>query len=159
MCPRKASRITKDILHLYLISNGTSFSNAKKQAQSEILKTFEIIDSDIMDSELLDITKSGDDHAILLALSVIMQGYLTVSELSELIANIGTDIREDGVLNDPGLGSILINNARTIKLNEVRANLENRYNSQELEYTIPDFEKYVNRFVDSTLFEFTGFIE
>src|SRR3972149_4894073 len=46
----------------------------------------------------------------------IMQGYLPVSDLSELLANISTDIREDGILNSQTLGSILINNAKTIKL-------------------------------------------
>lgn len=143
----------------YLISNGTNFSKAKTQAQSEILKTFSIIESDIINSELLDITKSGDDHAILLALSIILQGHLTVSELSELIANIGADIREDGILNDPELGSILINNARITRINKIRANLENRYNAQENDFTIPDFERYVNQFIDSTSYEFTAFIE
>jgi hypothetical protein len=143
----------------HLIVNGASFSSAKTQAQSEILKIFEIFEMDIMDSDLLDITKSGDDHAILLAISVIMQGYLTVSELSELISNIGTDIREDGVLNDPELGSILINNARAVNQNDIRANLESRYNTQETNILIPEFEKYIIQFVESTSFEFTGFIK
>lgn len=143
----------------YLKSNGTNFSDAKKQAQTEILSIFEIHKDEISESEELDITKSGEDNAILLALSVILQGYLSVSDLSELLANISTDIREDGQLNSQSLGSILINNAKTIKLEIVRNNLENRYEELGLNVSIPDFEKYVNQFIDSTDFEFTGFIE
>jgi hypothetical protein len=143
----------------YLIANGYNFSNAKKQAQAEILKIFEIEKTNMIESELLDITKTGDDNAILLAVSIILQGYLTVSDLSELHANISTDIREDGVLNSQILGSTLINNAKTIKLNKIRENLENRYETLGLEVTIPDFEKYVNQFIDSTEFEYTGGIK
>lgn len=143
----------------YLISNGSDFANAKKQAQSEILSIFGISKSDIAESELLDITKPGDDNAILLAISVILQGYLSVSDLSELIANISTDIREDGVLNSQVLGSTLINNAKTLKLDKIRENLENRYETLGLEVTISDFEKYVTHFIESTDFEFTGGIK
>lgn len=143
----------------YLVSNGAPFSIAKNQAQTEILSIFEISKEGISESEQLDILKSGDDNAILLAVSVILQGYLSVSELSELLANISTDIREDGQLNSQTLGSTLINNARTIKLGEVRDNLERRCEELGLSTTIPDFEKYVNQFIDNTDFEFTGFIE
>jgi hypothetical protein len=143
----------------FLISNGSNFSNAKKQAQAEILKIFEMKKTDMTESELLDITTSGDDNAMLLAVSVILQGYMTVSDLSELLANISTDIREDGVLNSQVLGSNLINNAKTIKLDKIRENLENRYEVLGLEVAIPDFEKYVTQFIDSTDFEFTGGIK
>ena len=143
----------------YLVSNGTTFSAAKNQAQTEILSIFEISKEGIPESELLDILKSGDDNAILLAVSVILQGYLSVSELSELLANISTDIREDGQLNSQTLGSILINNAKKIKLEEVRSNLESRCKDIGLNIAIPNFEKYVNQFIENTNFEFTGFIE
>lgn len=143
----------------YFISQGESFSDAKKMAQGEILLIFEITKEDISESEQLDITKSGDDNAVLLAVSVILQGYLSVSDLSELLANISTDIREDGQLNSQSLGSTLINNAKTIKLETIRNNLESRYEELGLNISIPDFEKYVNQFIDLTDFEFTGYIE
>lgn len=140
----------------YLVSNGIRFSDAKNQAQTEILSIFEINKDGISESEQLDITKHGDDNAILLAVSVIIQGYLLVSDLSELLANISTDIREDGQLNSQSLGSTLINNAKTIKLEKIRKNLESRYEELGLNITIPDFEKYVNLFIDSTEFIVTN---
>ncbi len=143
----------------YLVSQGSSFNDAKSHAQSEILKIFEISKSEMMESERLDITQSGDDHAILLAISVILQGYLQVADLSELLANLSNDIYQDGELNDSTLGTILINNAKTIKLSDIRNNLKARYETQALEVTIPDFEQYVNQFVDNTPFEFTAFIK
>ena len=143
----------------YLVSQGSSFNDAKSQAQSEILEIFEISKSEMMESERLDITQTGEDHAILLSISVILQGYLQVADLSELLANLSNDLYEDGELNDTTLGTILINNAKTIKLSDIRTNLTDRYETQGLDVTIPDFEKYVNQFVDNTPFDFTAFIE
>lgn len=143
----------------FLVKNGGTFTGAKHQAQKEILDIFEIEKTEIPNSESLDISKAGEDNAILLAISVIMQGYLPVSDLSELLANISSDIREDGVLSNKALGTILINNAKAIKLNEIRSNLENRYKYLSLDAVIPDFEKYVIQFIGNTKFEYTGGIK
>lgn len=140
----------------YLISNGLSFSIAKKQAELEILKIFSITKPDIVDSDLLNITQDGDDNAILLAISIIMQGYRTESDLSELLANISTDIRQDGLLNSASLGSMLINDAKLLDLPQIRANIENRYANLGMTVTVPNFEKYINRFLDSTNYQFTN---
>jgi hypothetical protein len=134
----------------YLISNGSTFSDAKRQAQAEFLKIFEIQKPDINMSEYLDISLQGDDNAILLAISAIVQGYLAVAEMSELVANMSTDMREDGILNSNTLGETLINNASILKTSEIRSNLENRYESLGINASIPDFEKYVKQFIDST---------
>ncbi len=144
----------------YLLSNGeTSFSNAKKQAEQEILSIFSIEKTDVIEFETLDISVDGDNNAILLAVSLITQGFRTESELSDLLANITTDIRQDGVLNSSSLGSLLINDARLLDLNQIRSNLESRYDNLGLTVTIPDFEKYVQMFIDNTSFEPNNSIE
>ncbi len=143
----------------FLVSSGIDFTEAKRQAQSEILSIFEIKKDRMPESEELDITQPGDDNAILLAVSVILQGYLSVSDLSELMANISNDIKEDGVLNDQTLGTALINNAKTIDLDTIRKNLEDKYRDLGVNITIPDFEKYVNNFIEKTNFVFTNYIQ
>ncbi len=142
----------------FLISNGISFNDAKKQAQSEILKIFEIQKIDIIESEDLDISHTGEDNAILLAISLILQGYLPVSDLSELLANISTDILEDGILNSNSLGEILINNATVLQTDEIRNNLESRYEFLGMDIGIPEFEKFVKQFIDSTEYIATNHI-
>jgi hypothetical protein len=143
----------------YLISRGSSFSEAKSQAQQEILNIFDISKADMASSEYLDITKQGEDNAILLAVSSVIKGYRTVAELSELLANISTDIREDGTLDNSSLGTALINHAKYLNTDNVRTNLTDRYESLGVSIEIPDFEKYIEQFVDNTDFAFTGFIE
>ena len=90
-------------------------------------------------SELLDITQAGSGNAKLLAISAILQGDRTVGQLSELFANISTDITTDGVLNDTSIQQVLLQSAYNLDLEEIRSNLEARYISLGLSVTIPDF--------------------
>lgn len=140
----------------YLLTRGISFSVAKKQAEQEILKIFSITKPDIIDFELLNISEEGEDNAVLLAVSVILQGYRSESELSDLMANISTDIRQDGTLDSLSLGTLLINDAHLLDLPRVRQNIETRYAGLGMNVTIPNFEKYVKIFTDSTHYQITN---
>lgn len=143
----------------YLLGQGFSFAEAKKQAQGEVFSIFNFDISGMRGSEVLDISQDGEDNAALLAASLILQGYRSVGDMTELIANISTDIKEDGVLNSSSLGMALMNHARLLNMLEIRENLENRYEELGVNATIPDFEKYVQLFQDSSDFEFTSSIE
>ena len=135
---------------VYLIETGKTFEEAKRIAQKEILTLFGIDKPDIKLSEELDITKSDDDNAILLAISVIAMGYRDVADLSELLANISDDMREDGVLNNQRLGSALYSGIVFRDLAKVRNNLVERYAALGLNIKIGDFEKYVRQFINTS---------
>lgn len=137
----------------YLVEQGTSFASAKSQAHDEVMQMFEFSTMEISRSELLDISEQGEDHAMLLAASVILQGKRTTAELSELINLIGSDIREDGRLDNPDLGSQLINDASILKLAEIRNNIEQRYEDLGMVRAIADFEKYLQWFIEHTAFK------
>jgi len=139
-----------------LVSEGLPFKSAKIQAQKELLDLFQIVKTDIKTSEYLDIMKEGEDNTILLAVSLIMQGMRTEAELSELIAEISTDMKSDGILNNQALGAKLINDIRLINLPEVRNYIAQRYSELNTEIDVPDFEKYVDGFINNTNFEITN---
>jgi hypothetical protein len=48
----------------------------------------------------------------LLAITAILQGYRTISDMTELLTDIAEDIRTDGTLERKDLGSALLNHAR-----------------------------------------------
>lgn len=143
----------------YLVAIGKPFKDSKIQAESEILRIFNFDKSNILFPEYLDIVKEGEDNAILLAMSAILQGYRTEAELSELLANITDDIKTDGQLNNLSLGTLLINHAKALKLNNVRNNLQDKFTTNDNKLEVSDFEKYVKLFIDSTLFEYTDLIQ
>jgi hypothetical protein len=143
----------------YLLSDGMNYPDAKKRAEREILRIFSISKSDVTDFDALDISEEGDDNAILLAISLIAQGFRSESELSDLLANMITDIRQDGVLNSASLGSLLINDARLLDLPKIRENIELRYSKLGVSAVIPCFEPYIKTFIDSARYQITNVIE
>ena len=154
------SHLEKDRVRYLMQDENKSFATAKKQAQKEVLAIFGIEKEGIAASENLDITQEGDDNAILLAISVILQGYDgNVGNLSELLANISGDLEKDGLLNDSTSGSSLINNTVYLDLATIRKNVIDRYQELGHAIVVGDFEKYVQQFVASTKFTITRRIE
>ena len=144
------SHLEKDRI-LYLIEQDIDFLEAKQQAQREILAMFGIERDNMANSELLDITQVGEENAILLAISAVLQSGNTVAGLSELLAEMITDLREDGTLDDEALKAALRQNAINLNLSEVRQNLTKRYQELGLEVTIPSFEQFVDSDGDGIL--------
>ncbi|WPP52726.1 Kelch repeat-containing protein [Catalinimonas niigatensis] len=137
---------------IYLMQEkGQSFAEAKQQAQAEILAVFGIAKEEMQQSELLDISQDGDDNAILLAISAVLQANNTVAELSELVANIITDLREDGVLNSQSNKDKIREQGKMLNLPQIRLNLEKRYEELGVEASIPNFEQYIDSDGDGIL--------
>lgn len=143
----------------YLVEQGLNFEEAKTQALQEVLAIFSISIDSLGYSELLDISQPGDKNAALIAVSVILQGYLSVAELSELLANVSTDIRQDGTLDSETLKSQLINTALKLDLEAIRKNLEARYETLGLSVVVANFEKYVLNFITNSGYTPTEKIE
>lgn len=139
----------------YLVSSDSSFNDAKTQAQQEILSIFNIDKENIYPSEDLDITVQGENNAILLAVSLILQGYHSEGELTELLSDISLDIKEDGELNSSTIGSELINHAVYLDTVAIRSNLEERYSELDVDPEIDNFEKYITDFITNTSFDIT----
>lgn len=138
----------------YLVANGSTFAQAKLKALNEVLDIFEISDNDF-EAEDLTIGKAGDANAKLLAVSVILQGFLPIADLSELLSKISLDLREDGTLDDITLGEQLVYNANRISLTDIRNNLEERFqNIDNNDAVVPPFEDYVLAFIRDTRFEY-----
>jgi len=143
----------------YLVRTGTSFPEAKAQAQEEILEILSFPTDGTNPFESLDISESGEDNAKLLAASIIFQGMHSTGAFSELINEISTDIKADGRLNNADLGTELVNHSMLADPAEIRNNIENRYRDIGVDATIPDFEKYLKLFQDSSNFTFNSLIE
>ena len=131
--------------------NKQEFEKAKKQAQQEILTAFGIASDSIGYSEQLDLSQDGDQNAILLAISAILQGNNSVADLSELLGNMITDLREDGTMNSEAIKTKLEEQAKALNLPQIRKNLEERYAAMGVEATIPNFEQYIDSDGDGIL--------
>lgn len=136
----------------FLIANGTSFIDAKKQALNEILTIFEISESLNQTSEFLNLSKQGNGNAILLAISSIVQGYRSDAEVNEIISNISTDIKEDGKIDSEITGSKLLSHADFLRANSISQNLINKYEQMGENLQLTDFEPYLKSFIENSSF-------
>lgn len=137
---------------LYLVGTGISVSAAKKQAETEIFKAFEI-QGDFANSEDLDIFSKGEGNAALLAISVLMlddrgcddDPYCGQANLTELLSKFATDIEKDGKWDDEITKAKIADWAESLEswgeLDEIRSNIE-KWKLGD----IPEFEKYVRHF-------------
>ncbi len=131
----------------YLMDKGESFNDAKKHAQADLLALFGIVKSDVTVSEEMNICQGGDDNAILLAISSIIQGFRTESQLTELLSEIGSDLKTDGTLDSPELNAALVNHAFYIDTTDVKENLKALYDKTGETTKIPSFGKYITGFL------------
>jgi hypothetical protein len=130
----------------YLMDNSKmTFAAAKTQAQTEIMKIFNIDNVTLGNSETLDISKSGDGNAVLLAISAILQSDKTEAELTELLSAINTDIRYDGTIDVGATKQKLLDGVDYVKprIATIRSNIETRYSNVGMVASIPAFESYV----------------
>ena len=128
----------------YLVQHDSlSFAKARQQAQKEVLAIFDFSIPEVKTFESLDLT----NDAVLLAVSCILQGLLSTGEMAEFMANIITDIRTDGILDNTELKAKLIDNAIFVPLSSVREKMTSKYASLGLNVSIPDFESYIKSFI------------
>lgn len=140
----------------YLLGTGLPFDSAKKVAQSDVLNIFNISSTGIQNSEHLDISNSGNGNAILLAISSILQGFRTESELSSLLSTISSDISSDGVLNNTTTMSSIIDHALLLDTISIRNNITSYYLNLGITPSIPNFEYYIQQFINNSTFPITN---
>lgn len=125
----------------YLVDDGVSVLEAKKQAEKEILKAF-YIQGDVEEFEDLSIFEAGDGNAALLAISILMQGDLNEAKFSSRLANFAYDIEKDGVWEDSVTATQIADWAFSADYNQIETNIK----SWNLGSKIPDFRPFVKHY-------------
>lgn len=133
----------------FLVGNDIEFNHAKDSAQHELLSAFGIDNQNIENSEELDISINNTSNATLIAISIILQSNNSVADLTELLANINTDFRQDGIINSQSIKSKLFNTTQNLNLEDIRTNLENRYTELGLDADISNFESIIEQYLAS----------
>lgn len=134
---------SKRIIHL-MNDNDLTFDAAKKQAEKEVLLIFNIYSESTAEFNEMNILGGKDSDAILLAISVMLQGKGSVSDLSILTSKIIQDIEKDGLIDDEVIKDQIIQNAMDISLSDIRKNLIAKYEELDVSLDVPDFESIVS---------------
>lgn len=121
------------------------FDEAKQQAKGEILWAFRIDTTGVGESEDLAVFGSGKGNAALLAISVMLQSWHSIADLTELLSEISADLEKDGAL-DTALTTKIADDAvpLLLLLPRIRANVEGWGLGE-----VPEFEPIIKNFVAS----------
>ena len=109
-----------------LSKEGKSLSEARSQAEKEILEVFHIPSGSVACFDKMDITGANTSDAILLAISASLQAGRSVGELSELISKIAGDIASTGALPTASLSDQILESSKKVDAEKVRENLKKR---------------------------------
>ena len=137
----------------HLVTRGDStgkkltVKQAKKQAQAEIFKAFDIDTTGFKGSaEDLDVFGATDADAALLAISVMLQGDGSETDLSVLLTEIASDMETDGTWDNASAKARLADWIAVAdadgRLGQFRKNVA----GWKLSDTVPVFEKFVRNY-------------
>ena len=126
---------------------------AKRQAQEEIRKQFLVEVDDETDAEDMDVFGSGEADAVLLAISILLQGDRSEADMMALLSQISLDMAEDGVWND-STAKVKMQIADWAALADAEGRLD-QFGENVLGWglstTVPDYKKHVRKFYESML--------
>ena len=136
----------------YLYSQkGYSFDSAKREAVSDVLGVFGFKNTGITRAEKVGVAGIGNDSKILLAISTLIQGFRTESEVTQLFNNIAEDIKTDGILSDSTIGNDIATHLYYMDTATMLSNFKTRYAAKYASDTINTLDmSFIKRFQDST---------
>ena len=126
-----------------------SFAEAKKQAEKEVLASFNI-KGDFDEAEDLNAFEKGDGNAALLAVSVLTLATAGEAEVSERLEEYSTVIADNGSLDEDtktGMTNWASAAAASGSLDTIRENIE----SWGYADSVPAFETYVKEFAEGVI--------
>ena len=128
--------------------NKLTVKQAKRQAQKEILKLFDIELDDDTDAEDMDVFGKTDADAALLAISVLLQGDTSATDLSVILTEISNALAENGEWNDSAAKARFADWALKADTENRLAKFRKNVADWHLGDTVPEFEKLVRNYVN-----------
>ena len=138
---------------------GKKIAEAQSQAEKELYTTLGIPEElqPNVSCGAMSISNDGEGDGLLLAISVVLQHGRSVGELSEFLAQLSTDLADDGNISTQLLNKLtVINNNGSIDgvssysqlAESVRGNLSNRYYELGITISLPTITSYLALFDD-----------
>ena len=129
----------------HLVSKGKSITEAKTQAEGEIFSTLAMDESSDA-FEDLNIFKSGNGNAKLLAISILMQSETDIANFTDRIGRFAMEFAQNGTWNDKTTRNAIAEWAFETEQYDQFEYIRENILAWGISDTLPDFEKYINMF-------------
>ncbi len=141
------THLTYQRIQFLMKNNNLAYADARKKAESEILKMLYITSPEMSAGYTLNFFESGDQNGVLLAVSAILQGFRSASETSALLSSIASDMREDGELNNAIIGETIKQDISMQNISKIGSNIIAYCNSINKTISLPEYSKYIEMFL------------
>ena len=126
-----------------LVRNGSSFADAKRQAETEIMKVFAIPHT-MTDPENTSLTSADDNAAALLAISAIMLADRTEAEFTEVLAKFCADFKDNGVIDTKAVRDSIASGQKKCHPGAIARAMKRFYAEKGSVVQVNDFAKFVD---------------
>lgn len=129
-----------------LVRDGMNFTNAKKQAEKELLACFTITD-EISIPEGVSITDNSQNSAILLAISTIMlynHDIHSEAEFTEFISKFSSDFADNGQIDNSNILEKIKKGQKVAHPSDVIKHLKEFYAKRDIDIKCDDFSKFID---------------
>lgn len=126
-----------------LVREGKTFSDAKHQAEKELLACFAITD-EIDSPEGISIIDNDKSSAMLLAISTVMLYNKNEAEFSEFIAKFSTDFADNGKIDNQLIQKAITEGEKNARPNEVIERMKEFYSNKGVTIQGGDFSQYID---------------
>ena len=126
-----------------LVRNGSSFADAKRQAETEIMKVFAIPHT-MTDPENTSLTSADDNAAALLAISAIMLADRTEAEFTEVLAKFCADFKDNGVIDTKAVRDSIASGQKKCHPGAIARAMKRFYAEKGSAVQVSDFAKFVD---------------
>lgn len=127
----------------YLVKSGKTFSESKKQAESELLKVF-AISGEIVNPENISITDNNNNASILLAISSVMLYNKSEAEFSEFISKFSADFEQDGTIDDANVRKEIKDGQKNCHPKRIANAMKRFYVEKGCNIGVNDFSAYID---------------
>ncbi|WP_085537321.1 RagB/SusD family nutrient uptake outer membrane protein [Massilibacteroides vaginae] len=135
-----------------LVAGGVNFSNAKKQAKTELLKSFRI-NEEFQNPEDISFFDGTNASTALLAISAILLEGKKESEFSQFISMISNNFSENGTIDNKELIDEIKYSSNNVNQTDVKNNLVKYYKEKGHTLNIGELWKYIDYNGDGILDE------
>lgn len=126
-----------------LVQDGVRFSDAKRQAEKELLACFAIKD-EIISPEAISITDNSKSSAVLLAISTIMLYEKSEAEFSEFIAKFSSDFADNGRIDNPIIRNAIIQGQQNAHPKNVIDLMKAFYANRGVSFECDDYSSFID---------------
>lgn len=138
--------------YLYNVK-GLSFDSAKSKAITEVLNAFGFNNPGIKRAEKVGVVGTRDENKILLAISTLIQGYRTESEVTQILSDFAEDLEIDGILSDSSIGNDFETHLYYTDTTSVLNNFKTKYRKLYNSDTVNSLDmRYIKIFQENTLY-------